>query len=107
MADCIVILKKLKRIIDQEVTSLLSTHASIGSGEVIVKQYDLIMWPPEVAYEIIYSVLVLLDDDWHPSRLQIRRALHFIKTAQVGKTLQISKQLHIQVLKGVIRFKKV
>ena len=65
------------------------------------------MAPRKVAEEVAYFVLRKLDIEWHPSRLQLQRAVHFIKTAKVGATLQISKQLHIVMRKEVVQFKKL
>ncbi len=58
-------------------------------------RYQLIMWPAVVAQEGIYYVLTTLDPNWHPSKMQIERALLFCKTAQPHKTLEISKQLKL------------
>ncbi|MCB9822077.1 tRNA lysidine(34) synthetase TilS [Candidatus Nomurabacteria bacterium] len=69
-------------------------------------RYNFIMWPDSVAKEVIYQQLVQLDPDWHPSSLQITRALHFIKTALPGKQLEISENLSLYSQLRSVQFKK-
>ena len=100
-------LAKVKEQITAELDTLGASFEKLSDNEARISRYSLIMWPNEVSKEVVYFVLTKLDPQWHPSRQQIERSLHFVKTAQIGKTLQISKQLHIKAAKGVIRFKKV
>ncbi len=70
-------------------------------------RYDLIMWPDEVSREVIYLLLTQLDPAWHPSKLQIMRALHFTKSGVPGKELQISGKLTIALKTRSVQFKTV
>lgn len=99
--------KDNKATIDTEVKHFISLYGTVQDAQVTIRRYALIMVPKEVAEEVVYIVLRQLDEDWHPSRLQLQRAVHFIKTARHGATLQISKQLHIVMRKEVVQFKKV
>jgi tRNA(Ile)-lysidine synthetase-like protein len=72
-----------------------------------LSRHQLIMWPEEVSREIIYTILTRLDGDWHPTSLQIKKALHFVKTAKLGKELQISKKLKINAYREAITFQFV
>ncbi len=69
-------------------------------------RYRLIMLPSSVAHELIYSIFTQLDPDWHPSKKQIERALHFVKTGLPGKILEVSGSLKIQLKKRETQFKK-
>jgi len=70
-------------------------------------RYSLIMWPDEVSREVIYLLLTQLDPAWHPSKLQIMRSLHFIKSGLPGKELQISGKLTIVLKTRTVQFKTV
>ncbi len=95
----------LKNEIATELQSIINDYPIVNSMYTLPR-YELIMWPPLVALEIIYSCLTHLDPNWHPHSFQIKRALHFIKTGRVGKQLEISKYLNIQLEKGSVQFKK-
>lgn len=90
-------------ILKPQIVSELQTLVEADS----LQRYDYIMWPESVALEVIYCHLAKLDPDWHPSQLQLQRALYFIKTAQPGKQLEVSKSLKIVVEKQQLQFKKV
>lgn len=68
-------------------------------------RYTLVMWPRTVSTEYLYSVLTQLDPDWHPERHHIERTLNFVKTAQNGNTLKVSKSLTIVVNERLAEFK--
>ena len=85
----------------------LANSAQITKNQINLQRYELIMVPSTVAREVVHQILRQLDMHWHPTRRHIQRALHFIKTAQPGATLHISKQLHIVMRKEVVQFKKV
>lgn len=68
-------------------------------------RYVLTMLPSSVAQEIIYQILTNLDPNWHPSSLQVKKALHFAKTAQPGKVLQVSARLLVRAEKSILQFK--
>lgn len=103
----VVLAKEHKLAIDNEVDQLLSKKAELGEKQITIKRYDLIMWPGNVACEVVYRVLLRLDSDWHPSRFHIHQVVHFVKTAQPKKVYQLSKQLIVEVNKEVAQFKKV
>lgn len=69
-------------------------------------RYHFIMWPRPVALEVMYTVLTQLDPDWHPSTLQLQRALHFIKSGQPAKQLELSKRLKLSLTVRSVQFKK-
>lgn len=71
-----------------------------------LSRYPLIMYPPEVSSELIYTILTRADPSWHPSSVQIQRALHFIKTGFAGKELIISKHLKLVLKTDSVQFKK-
>lgn len=75
-------------------------------GDLTFKRYNFIMWPDEVAREVIYTVLTKLDPDWHPSSVQLVRALHFIKSGLSSKDLIISKHLKLSLETTTVQFKK-
>ncbi len=84
----------------------LNIKYKISNIKYAIPRYDLTMWPPTVAREVVRSILAQLDPGWHPSSLQIKRVVHFIKSAQPGKQLEVSKHLNIELNKGVAQFKK-
>ncbi len=96
-----------KEQINKEVGVFLANSAQITKNQINLQRYELIMVPSTVAREVVHQILRQLDMHWHPTRRHIQRALHFIKTAQPGATLHISKQLHIVMRKEVVQFKKV
>lgn len=72
----------------------------------VESRYFLIMAPPLVAQELLYSRLTQLDPTWHPTKLQLVRVLHFIKTADTSKQYEVSKRLLVVVDRRRIQFKK-
>lgn len=72
-----------------------------------IDRYQLVMLPTSVAHEVIYYLLTQLDTSWHPTGLQIKRALLFAKSAQNGKQLEVSKSLLVGLHNGSVQFKKV
>lgn len=95
----------LKQEIFKEL-QLLTTNHKPQTTNYQLPRYQLIMWPEEVAREVIYTVLTQLDNNWHPTNMQIEKALIFIKTAQPGKILQISSPLSVNVDTRSAQFKK-
>ncbi len=89
-----------------ELKAKIATELQNISTNSRLDRYDFIMWPSSVAKEVIYQQLVQLDPDWHPSNLQIIRALHFIKTALPGKQLEISENLSLHSQLRSVQFKK-
>ncbi len=69
--------------------------------------YPLTMYPISVSQELIYHILTRLDPGWHPRAMQIKRSLHFIKTARNTAELRISKHLKATIRKGSVQFKKL
>lgn len=67
-------------------------------------RYSLIMLPRSVAHELIYHILTILDPAWHPTSLQLKRALHFIKTAAPEKQLEVGRGLKIIAKKHHVQF---
>lgn len=63
----------------------------------VCNRHKLIMWPYSVGTEYLYTVLTQLAPGWHPERHHVERALNFVKTAQNGSTLKVSKSLSIAV----------
>ena len=100
--------QSLKATITHELESLLA-HCAINQEPTYFElpRYDLIMWPDEVSREVIYLILTKLDPAWHPSKLQIMRALHFIKSGLPGKEIQISGKLTIVLKTRTVQFKTV
>src|SRR5690606_33079509 len=76
----------LKHKIATELQKFISEH----SQEQIMWRYQLIMLPSPAAKEVLYHMLTELDPDWHPTKAQIERALHFIKTAKAHKVFEVS-----------------
>lgn len=106
--DALVLEKFLK--INNELTSVQKEIATelqnIMPPEITtIDRYQLIMWPVEVATEVLYSILIKLDSNWHPSRLQIERCLHFAKTAEAGKVLEVSKRMSLHATVRALQFK--
>lgn len=81
--------------------------ASFVNGEGYnIRRYEFVMMPTSVVKEITYFVLLKLNPDWHPSSMQITRALHFGKTARVGTQLQVGDGLILESKKHTLEFKK-
>lgn len=100
--------QSLKATINQELQTIVAQctlQQDPSSNE--LPRYSLIMWPDEVSREVIYLLLTQLDPTWHPSKLQIIRALHFIKSGLPGKEIQISGKLTIVLKTRTVQFKTV
>lgn len=95
--------RKIRLQITDEISELISTY-QLPTNNYQISRYQLIMWPDLVANEVIYSVLVSLDSDWHPQRVQVERVLHFVKTAKSGKQLQVSKHLLVEAKQDSVSF---
>jgi tRNA(Ile)-lysidine synthetase-like protein len=95
----------LKQEITKELQAILQNY-KLQTTNYKLPRYQLIMWPDEVTSEVIYSILTELDENWHPTNLQIEKALLFIKTAQPNKELQISGQLRIVSSLLSVQFQK-
>lgn len=96
---------ELKIQIATELQKIISKYQSKDCCYV-AGRYDLIMYSPLVSKEIIYNLLTKLDPTWHPSSLQIERALHFIKTGSNRKKIDISGSLKIELTTRDVQFKK-
>lgn len=94
----------LKKEIAKESQNYLSTF-HLPPSTCHLPRYTLIMLPSSVAQELIYVTLTTLDPNWHPGALQVRRVLHFAKTAQPGKVLEVSGGLLVQAEKSTLQFK--
>lgn len=95
----------LKKEIATELQKIIPVQHSADSYS--LPRYQLIMWPSLVACEVLYHMLTQLDPDWHPSRLQIERSLHFIKGGLPYKDLEVSGSLKLHLTKREVRFKRV
>jgi len=95
--------RKMRFQITDGISELISTY-QLPDSTYQLPRYQLIMWPGLVANEVIYSVLVSLDPDWHPQKVQVERVFHFVKTAKPGKQLQVSKQLLVEVSQDLASF---
>jgi len=93
--------KALKIIIATELQKIIPDEY-----EPVISRYNIIMWPEIVAKEVLYSMFTSLDPSWHPQSDALQRAVHFIKTGQTGKRMEVGKSLMIQIEKALIRFKK-
>lgn len=92
----------------EEIDSLLNevTESLVGGDGYEIQRYEFVMLPTSVAKEIIYTVLLKLNPDWHPNSLQMTRALHFGKTARIGTRLEVGDGLVIESKKHSLEFKK-
>ncbi len=95
--------KMLRVQINNEISDIISNY-QLPTTNYQISRYQLIMWPDLVANEVIYSVLVSLDSDWHPQRVQVERVLHFVKTARPGKQLRVSKHLLVEAKQDSVSF---
>lgn len=93
--------KTLKTNIATELHNIINNLPSDS-----IPRYLFIMWPDAVGLEVIYTLLAKLDDNWHPTRLQLEKTLHFIKTGLNGKKLEVSKQLRVELQTSTLQFKK-
>lgn len=69
-------------------------------------RYQCIMWPSVVTRELLRQVLGVVAPRWHPSRQQIIRAEHFIKTGQPASVLPLNKHLQLRLTKRSVQFQK-
>jgi tRNA(Ile)-lysidine synthase len=102
---------KLRNEIETELTNLTSTYqlpstnSHLPSSIFYLPRHNVIMWPEQVAQEVIYAVLRTIEVSWHPSQSQIERLLHFIKSAQPGKLFEVNKHILVQVTLRGVEFK--
>jgi len=96
----------LKKDILKEL-QIISNNSKLKTQNYKLRRYQAVMWPENVAKEVIYTVLTDLDENWHPTNLQIEKALNFIKVASANKELQISGQLKIVSFLSEVEFQKV
>lgn len=99
-------IQKLDPEIELELTKLNLQNSDQSKNEVTLSRYDFIMWPEIVANEVVYKILRNLDMNWHPSKLQITKALHFIKTGLTGKRLEVGGGLELHLINKSVQFKK-
>lgn len=85
---------ELKKEIATELQKYLIKY-QLSNINYIVPRYDCIMLPSAAALEILYQLITTLDPNWHPSLAQLQRTLHFIKTAYVGKSMDITKRVRV------------
>lgn len=95
----------IKSQVNQELI-VIAKRGYLSDKNYRFSRYNMIMWPANVAKELIYYILTELDHAWHPTTLQINKVLHFAKTAQPGKKLEVSKSLKIHADSRHIEFKK-
>lgn len=89
---------QLKQEIAMELQKITTNHQ--------IPRHQLVMWPPEVAREVIYTRLVELDTDWHPTKQHVSRVLHFAKTGRISKELILSGRLTVISQKHSLLFQK-
>lgn len=109
VAELLKIIKSTQNLqieINHEINQIIGENKTLNSNEALMKRYDFIMWPEIVAREVIYTLLRNLDIDWHPSKLQIIRALHFIKSGLPGKQLELGGGLQLHLTDSTVQFKK-
>lgn len=104
MLDSVTKIQSLRDEIEAELRNLIPANPHLPPTTYQLQRYQLIMWPEVVAGEVIYTVLTSLDSQWHPSTRQIEGALHFAKTAQLGKQLQITKSLIVSFERHLVTF---
>jgi tRNA(Ile)-lysidine synthase len=97
--------QRLKKEIATELQKVI-TQYQISNIKYVVPRYDLIMYSPLVAKELIYTILTQIDPKWHPSSQHIERVLHFIKTGRASKQLEVSKKIKIHLTISAVQFKK-
>jgi tRNA(Ile)-lysidine synthase len=85
---------ELKNGIATELQKIINKYQA-SATEYVLSRYDLIMFPSSVASEIIYELLTTLDPLWHPEAKQIKRTLHFVKTAAAGKSMNVTKNVKV------------
>lgn len=98
-------LKVLKKDIATELQKVIPEF-SYQSTEYALPRHPLIMYPPSVALEVLYNILTTLDPNWHPTSMHLKRVLHFIKTAQIHKRMEVSGGVSIQIQRGSVQFKR-
>lgn len=103
--DTFVQINKETQAIKNKIATELQNLIPHSSQQISLLRYQFIMWPPSVATEAIYSILIQLDSSWHPSSLQISRALHFIKSGKAYKQLEVSGRLKIELTVNAVQFK--
>lgn len=86
----------VRQKIENELNTITEDYR-LSTNNCKMPRHQLIMWPENVGHEVIYKILRELDDDWHPEKHHIERALLFVKTAQPGKAISISKHLSLGV----------
>lgn len=94
----------LREQIEAELEMVVS-GCEVAANGYEVSRHLLVMWPDIVAKEVIYALTTRLDPNWHPTEPQIKRILHFCKTAEVGKTIEISSTLHVGAEKSMLHFR--
>lgn len=85
---------RLKKEIATELQKIIN-HYSLTTTHCTVPRYELIMFPSSVAKELLYQIITMLDPRWHPNTRQLQRILLFIKTAQVGKSIDATKRVRV------------
>lgn len=90
-----------------EIDELLSAVAGVSgiNKHYSLQRYNITMYPDIVTREVIYTVLRSLDYQYHPTRSQIIRVLHFCKTARVGSRFEIASSMWIESKKHTLEFK--
>jgi tRNA(Ile)-lysidine synthetase-like protein len=70
-----------------------------------LSRYCLTMLPSSVSLEVLYMLMTQLDLTWHPTTMQLKRSWWFVRGGQLGKTLQVSKNINITITKEGVQFK--
>lgn len=92
---------ELREAIDGELDSLFVSLASIEANSFSLPRTRLIMMPNAISSELLYYGISMLTGVGE-RRPNLYRALHFIKTARLYKTHQMSGSVAIIVKKGTV-----
>lgn len=95
-------------LLSQEIATALQKHIKLNSKQkadgIILQRYWLVMLPSSVTTEVLRQVLLSLDSNWHPTANKLTSVIHFIKTARLNKTYQLSKTISIASKKQIVEF---
>ena len=95
--------KNVRAEIDTELEYILAKLKRSEKSYAVLR-YQLVMWPPEVASEFIYTMLRKLDPSWHPDQKSIAAVLHFCKTGLPGKKHIVSGNIQVLAAKRELVF---
>ena len=92
---------QLRAVIEASLERLFDGLVTVGESSFSLPRTRLIMLPNAVSSELLYYGITKLTGAGE-RRPNLARALHFIKTARLYKTHQLSKQVAIIVKKGTV-----